>query len=67
MLCAEPIIVMLLSCHYQMSNLVSEKDLGLRLALRNMGMLDSSYWWSWMTFDAFITFTTALLLVIFGR
>lgn len=51
----------------QMSNLVSEKDLGLRLALRNMGMRDSSYWTSWMLFDAIITLLTALLVVVFGE
>lgn len=51
----------------QMGNLVSERDLKLRLALKNMGMLDSSYWVSWMMFDAVITFVTALLLVIFGK
>uniref|UniRef100_A0A383W084 ABC transporter domain-containing protein n=1 Tax=Tetradesmus obliquus TaxID=3088 RepID=A0A383W084_TETOB len=50
----------------QMSNLVSEKQAGLRLALRNMGMLDSAYWASWMAFDAVITLLTALLLVLFG-
>eukprot|EP00879_Flechtneria_rotunda_P013739 GHRR01014351.1.p1 GENE.GHRR01014351.1~~GHRR01014351.1.p1 ORF type:complete len:558 (+),score=120.29 GHRR01014351.1:287-1960(+) len=50
----------------QMSNLVNEKSLGLRLALRNVGMLDSSYWVSWMMFDALITLVTSLLLVIFG-
>eukprot|EP00878_Enallax_costatus_P039861 GHUV01045787.1.p1 GENE.GHUV01045787.1~~GHUV01045787.1.p1 ORF type:complete len:620 (+),score=148.94 GHUV01045787.1:439-2298(+) len=50
----------------QMGNLMSEKDSKLRLALRNMGMLDSSYWVSWMMFDAGITFITALLLVLFG-
>lgn len=51
----------------QIGTLVSEKDLNLRLALRNMGMLDSSYWISWMMYDALITLVTALLLVIFGE
>jgi hypothetical protein len=50
-----------------MSNLVSEKQAGLRLALRNMGMLESAYWASWMAFDAVITLLTALLLVLFGE
>lgn len=45
---------------------MSEKQAGLRLALRNMGMLDSAYWASWMAFDAVITLLTALLLVLFG-
>jgi hypothetical protein len=49
-----------------MSNLVSEKQAGLRLALRNMGMLESAYWASWMAFDAVISLLTALLLVLFG-
>jgi hypothetical protein len=50
-----------------MSNLVSEKQAGLRLALRNMGMLEGAYWSSWMAFDALITLLTALLLVLFGE
>jgi hypothetical protein len=50
-----------------MSNLVSEKQAGLRLALCNMGMLDSAYWASWMAFDAVVTLITALLLVLFGE
>ncbi|KAF6264706.1 hypothetical protein COO60DRAFT_16234 [Scenedesmus sp. NREL 46B-D3] len=50
----------------QMSNLVAEKQAGLRLALRNMGMLESAYWASWMAFDAVVTLLTALLLVLFG-
>lgn len=51
----------------QMSNLVLEKELGLRQALRNMGMRDSSYWVSWALFDVIFSFLIALLLVIFGE
>ncbi|KAI8472689.1 MAG: hypothetical protein J3K34DRAFT_204610 [Monoraphidium minutum] len=50
----------------QMTNLVSEREAGLRTALRNMGMLDSSYWASWAAFDALMALAGALLIVIFG-
>jgi hypothetical protein len=49
-----------------MGTLVMEKQLGLRQALRNMGMKESAYWSSWMAWDALLTFLAALLLVIFG-
>eukprot|EP00882_Tetradesmus_deserticola_P015418 GHRQ01016428.1.p1 GENE.GHRQ01016428.1~~GHRQ01016428.1.p1 ORF type:complete len:211 (+),score=89.67 GHRQ01016428.1:306-938(+) len=72
-MCAPVVVCPLLPCHParpaprpQMSNLVSEKQVGLRLALRNAGMLEGAYWASWMAFDAVITLLTALLLVLFG-
>lgn len=51
----------------QMTNLVSEREAGLRTALCNMGMLDSSYWASWMAFDILMALLGALLIVIFGE
>jgi hypothetical protein len=50
----------------KMSNLVSEREAGLRTALRNMGMLDSSYWASWMAFDAVMALLGATLILVFG-
>lgn len=35
----------------QISGVVGEQELGLRQMLRTMGMLDSSYWLSWMVFE----------------
>ncbi|GBF88378.1 ABC transporter A family member protein [Raphidocelis subcapitata] len=50
----------------QMTSLVSEREVGLRTALRNMGMLDSAYWGSWMAFDATMALVGALLILVFG-
>jgi hypothetical protein len=49
-----------------MTNLVSEREAGLRTALRNMGMLDSSYWASWAAFDLIMALLVALLILIYG-
>lgn len=35
----------------QISGVVGEQELGLRQMLRTMGMLDSTYWLSWMLFE----------------
>ena len=35
----------------QISGVVGEQEVGLRQMLRTMGMLDSSYWLSWMLFE----------------
>lgn len=45
-----------------MVQLVTEKDSGLRQAMRTMGLLESSYWGSWIMFD--LTFGTILTLAI---
>jgi hypothetical protein len=46
----------------QMAQIVSEKDSGLRQAMRTMGLMDSSYWASWVLFD--LAFGTLLTLAI---
>jgi hypothetical protein len=51
----------------KMTNLVSEREAGLRTALKNMGMMDSSYWASWMAFDALLSLVGALLILVFGE
>lgn len=51
----------------QMGSLVAEKELGLRQALRNMGMQESSYWASWALFDVIMSCIIALLICIFGK
>jgi len=50
----------------QMGNIAGEKELGLRQALRTMGMRDSAYWLSWLVFDAAFALVTSLLVVAFG-
>jgi ABC-type multidrug transport system ATPase subunit len=50
----------------QMGNLAGEKELGLRQALRTMGMRDSAYWLSWLVFDSAFALVTSLLIVAFG-
>jgi len=46
----------------QMAQIVTEKDSGLRQAMRTMGLMESSYWGSWVVFD--LAFATVLALVI---
>jgi hypothetical protein len=46
----------------QMAQIVAEKDGGLRQAMRTMGLMESSYWASWVVFD--LAFGTLLTLVI---
>lgn len=43
-----------------------EKELGLRQALRNMGMKDSAFWASWAAWDITFSFIVAHLICIFG-
>lgn len=50
----------------QMGSQVGEKELGLRQALRNMGMKDSAYWASWALFDATLAMITAVFICVFG-
>ena len=45
-----------------MAQLVTEKDSGLRQAMRTMGLMESSYWSSWIVFD--LVFGTLLALAI---
>jgi len=45
---------------------VGEREAGLRTALRNMGMGESSYWASWMAFDVLMAAVGAVLILVFG-
>lgn len=49
-----------------MSSVVSEKENGLRQALRTSGMLDSAFWCSWIFIELIISVIFSLLLVGFG-
>jgi ABC-type multidrug transport system ATPase subunit len=50
----------------QISEVVAEKEHHLRQALRTMGMLDSVFWLSWMTYHTMFNFCSALFLCVFG-
>ena len=49
-----------------MSSIVTEKENGLRQALRTSGMLDSAFWCSWIFIELVISVIFSLLLVGFG-
>ncbi|URD75953.1 ABC transporter [Musa troglodytarum] len=51
---------------FQISYLVSEKELRLRQAMSIMGLYDSAYWLSWFTWEALLTLLAALFTVLFG-
>lgn len=51
---------------FQIGSLVAEKELKLRQAMSIMGLYESAYWLSWLTWEAFLTFFAALFTVLFG-
>ncbi|XP_072998676.1 ABC transporter A family member 2-like [Typha latifolia] len=51
---------------FQISSLVAEKELKLRQAMSIMGLYESAYWLSWLTWEAFLTLLAALFTVLFG-
>ncbi|KAJ3687336.1 hypothetical protein LUZ61_016500 [Rhynchospora tenuis] len=51
---------------FQISSLVTEKELKLRQAMSIMGLYESAYWLSWFTWEAMLTLISALLTVLFG-
>ncbi|KAE8124064.1 hypothetical protein FH972_018974 [Carpinus fangiana] len=50
----------------QISSLIAEKELKLRQAMNMMGLYDSAYWLSWLTWEGFLTLLSSLFLVLFG-
>ncbi|KAK6924975.1 ABC transporter-like, ATP-binding domain [Dillenia turbinata] len=50
----------------QMSSLTTEKELKLRQAMTIMGLYDSAYWFSWLTWEGIITLLSSLFIVLFG-
>ncbi len=46
--------------------MVTEREKGLRQALRTMGMLDSAFWGSWMVTEIVVSLIFTLLLIAFG-
>eukprot|EP00878_Enallax_costatus_P026229 GHUV01028120.1.p1 GENE.GHUV01028120.1~~GHUV01028120.1.p1 ORF type:complete len:192 (+),score=47.97 GHUV01028120.1:1765-2340(+) len=51
----------------QLGAIVGEKETGLVTSLRHMGLLQSSYWLSWVLFDVLMGLATALSIVMWGE
>ncbi|KAJ0985553.1 hypothetical protein J5N97_003909 [Dioscorea zingiberensis] len=51
---------------FQISSLVTEKELKLRQAMSIMGLYESAYWLSWLMWEALLTLLSALFTVLFG-
>ncbi|XP_075519486.1 LOW QUALITY PROTEIN: ABC transporter A family member 2-like [Primulina tabacum] len=51
---------------FQVSALITEKELKLRQAMTMMGLYDTAYWLSWLTWEGIISFISSLLTVLFG-
>ncbi|CAI9266696.1 unnamed protein product [Lactuca saligna] len=50
----------------QISSLIVEKELRLRQAMAMMGLYDTAYWLSWLTWEGIITLFSSLFIVLFG-
>ncbi|CBI15254.3 hypothetical protein VitviT2T_026113 [Vitis vinifera] len=50
----------------QISSLITEKELKLRQAMTMMGLYDSAYWLSWLTWEGIIILIASLFIVLFG-
>ncbi|KAL0440635.1 UNVERIFIED_CONTAM: ABC transporter A family member 2 [Sesamum radiatum] len=51
---------------FQISALITEKELKLRQAMTMMGLYDTAYWLSWFTWEGIITLLSSLFTVLFG-
>ncbi|KAL3528348.1 hypothetical protein ACH5RR_007670 [Cinchona calisaya] len=51
---------------FQISALIAEKELKLRQAMTMMGLYDTAYWLSWLTWEGIITFLSSLFTLLFG-
>ncbi|XP_044477584.1 ABC transporter A family member 2-like [Mangifera indica] len=51
---------------FQIGSLVTEKELKLRQAMTMMGLYDSAYWLSWLSWEGIITLFSSLFIVLFG-
>ncbi|XP_058181556.1 ABC transporter A family member 11-like [Rhododendron vialii] len=52
---------------FQISSLVSEKELKLRQAMTTMCLYDTAYWLSWLTWEAIFALLLSLITVLCGR
>ncbi|OVA13315.1 ABC transporter-like [Macleaya cordata] len=51
---------------FQIGSLSAEKELKLRQAMSIMGLYETAYWLSWLTWEAFITLLSSMFTVLFG-
>ncbi|XP_050255430.1 ABC transporter A family member 2-like [Quercus robur] len=51
---------------FQISSLITEKELKLRQAMSMMGLYDTAYWLSWLTWEGTLTLLSSLFIVLFG-
>ncbi|XP_024171029.2 ABC transporter A family member 2 [Rosa chinensis] len=51
---------------FQMTSLITEKELKLREAMTMMGLYDTAYWLSWLTWEGIMTVFSSLFIVLFG-
>ncbi|XP_057465021.1 ABC transporter A family member 2-like [Actinidia eriantha] len=51
---------------FQISSLITEKELKLRQAMTMMGLYDTAYWFSWLMWEGIITLLSSVLTVLFG-
>ncbi|KAL7161469.1 hypothetical protein ACSBR2_042019 [Camellia fascicularis] len=51
---------------FQISSLVTEKELKLRQAMTMMGLYDTAYWLSWLTWETLFALFSSLLTVLCG-
>ena len=50
----------------QVSNVVSEREQGMRQAMRNLGLNEMLYWLSWTAWETGMVFVSATAMVLFG-
>ncbi|KAH9617986.1 hypothetical protein KSS87_021559 [Heliosperma pusillum] len=51
---------------FQISALVTEKELKLRQAMSIMGLFDSAYWLSWLAWEGLIVAISSVFIILFG-
>lgn len=51
---------------FQITSLITEKELKLRQALTMMGLYDTAYWLSWLSWEGIIAALSSLFTVLFG-
>ncbi|KAF5180665.1 Abc transporter a family member, partial [Thalictrum thalictroides] len=51
---------------FQIGSLVTEKELKLRQAMSIMGLYETSFWLSWLTWEGLLTLLSSLFTVLFG-
>ncbi|KAL6541368.1 ATP-binding cassette sub- A member 2 [Orobanche hederae] len=51
---------------FQISSLVTEKELKLRQAMTMMGLYDTAYWLSWLTWEGIVVLLSSFFTVLFG-